>query len=110
MQKLMLAEDVFDALVDGKDVTIRKGRRDIQLGELLFESVDEHRKQIVNVKMVVYCNLDFIPEDFVWSDGFDSHEDMEEKMKRFYPDITADTECTVVVFDTENEIETEKEE
>ena len=47
MQKLTLFEDVFDALANGKATTIRKGRLSIALGDLLFQSTEENREEIV---------------------------------------------------------------
>ena len=88
MNKLILAEDVFDALDSGKFVTIRKGRRDIQLGSLEFESLELKRSVIVDVSMVYFCHLDgVIPSDVI-NDGFEDYDDMLACMKRFYPDIT----------------------
>jgi hypothetical protein len=97
-QKLILAEDVFDELDGNKRCTIRKGCRDIQLGELNFESEIEKRIMNVNVYMIMYCKLEDIPAELVENDGFTDYEDMLIKMKRFYPDIEMTTECTSILF------------
>jgi hypothetical protein len=99
LQKLILAEDIFDALECGKKCTIRNGRRDIKLGHLLFESLDFKRTEVVNINTIIYTELQNVPNDYVINDGFKSHEDMCQKMRRFYPDIQLNTECTVIVFD-----------
>lgn len=99
-QKLILADDVFDLLEDGKTCTIRKGRKDIQLGFLKFESIDK-REEIVFVKIVLYCKLKNIPIDYVINDGFIDHDDIEKQMKRLYPDIDENTEVTIVEFITQ---------
>ncbi|MDH5367657.1 MAG: hypothetical protein OEW67_11750 [Cyclobacteriaceae bacterium] len=98
MQKLTLYEDVFDALDTGKTTTIRKGRISISLGELLLQSTALKREETVLVKMVYFCLLKDVMQDDIINDGFDDHDDMSEKMKRFYPDITLETEVTVVRF------------
>ena len=98
VQKLILAEDVFDTLKDGKTCTIRKGRRDIELGLLMFESLEEKRRELVYVTHVIYCKALYIPEEYWRNDGFTSVNDMIEKMQRFYPDMDDETECTVIVF------------
>ena len=98
MQKLKLAEDVFDALENGKLTTIRKGRRNIELGDLLFESVEKERKEVVNVLNVHYCKLANVYIGDLTNDGFKDHHDMWEQMKRFYPDLTFDDEVTTVKF------------
>lgn len=98
LQKLILAEDIYDMLKKGKETTIRKGRRDIALGKLLFESIDEKRYRMVNVLMVYYCKLSNVFISDVTNDGFKNHNDMWYQMKRFYPDITFDSEVTVIKF------------
>ena len=98
MQKLLLAEDIFDELDFGKNVTIRKGRRDILLGDLLFESKENGKLKVVNVINVHYCKLANVYTGDLKSDGFSDHNDMWDKMKRFYPDITFDTEVTTIRF------------
>ena len=98
MQKLTLFEDVFDALEKGKLTTIREGRRDIALGELLFESVETKRQEVVEVLTVYYTRLENVNTEDLENDGFKDHKDMWEKMKRFYPDILLKDEVTVVKF------------
>lgn len=98
LQTLKLAEDVFDQLEYGKSVTIRKGKRDIDLDLLKFESEETKREQIVMVRFVMYAKLKNIPLEDVWLDGFENYEDMIENMKRFYPDINMETVCTVIQF------------
>lgn len=99
MQQLTLFEDVFDALATGKTTTIRKGRLSIALGDLLFQSTEEIREEVVCVKMVYFCLLKDVLLDDLINDGFKNQKDMSEQMKRFYPDITLDTEVTVVKFE-----------
>lgn len=99
VQKLMLAESVYDELQDGvKSVTIRKGRRDISLGQLNFESVENERVTTVNVKKVIYCKLGGVPEEYIHADGFTSAQHMLEVLSEFYPGITLNDEVTIVEF------------
>src|SRR5690554_7937958 len=81
MQKLSLHEDVFDALKKGKLTTIRKGRRNIALGKLLFESASTKRQQIVEVVSVYYTDLANVTSEDLKNDGFEDHDDMREKMR-----------------------------
>jgi len=99
LEKLIFAEDIFDNLFKGKVCTIRQGRRDVELGDLLCESLEEHRLKTVNVIMVIYCSLQDIPDEFVENDGYLEHYDMLAKMRRFYPDIELTTECSVIIFE-----------
>lgn len=98
MQKLILADDIFDALEKGKKCTIRKGKRDISLGELLFQSLESKREKIVFVNSVVLCAIKDIPKMYYTNDGFVDVKDMIDKMKRFYPDINENTESTIISF------------
>jgi hypothetical protein len=103
MQVLTLLEDIFDSLEKGKLTTIRKGRRDIKLGDLLFESVETKRQELVYVISVHYCRLADVPLDDLQNDGFIDHQDLAERMKRFYPDIILNDEVTVVKFEKVSE-------
>jgi len=100
-QKLLLADDLFEPIIDGlKTLTIRKGRRDIALGDLIFEATNNPDKQlIVNVTTVSYCLAKNVDDETVRLDGFESTEQMIKEMKRFYPDITTETELTLVFFE-----------
>jgi len=98
MQQLILAEDIFDQLETGKRTTIRKGRRSINLDELEFESLTEKRKAVYYARMVYYCKLKDVLESDLINDGFENHADLLDKMKRFYPDLTDETELTVIRF------------
>ncbi len=100
MQQLKLATDLFDDLVTGrKYMTIRKGRRDIQLGELEFESVGEvggGLKKVVRVHRVAYTLVGGLCDREAKEDGFQSVHDLILGMQRFYPDLDENTEITLV--------------
>ena len=98
INELKLAEDIFDQLENGKVTTIRKGRRNVALGELIFASVDTNRIQIVNVLSVQYCQLANVYIGDLENDGFKDHHDMWEQMKRFYPDLKFTDEVTIIKF------------
>jgi len=98
MQEIKLYEDVFDELENGKRCTIRKGYKDISLGAVSFKSTETNRNRYYEVWMVYHCKLKHVLPDDLISDGFDSHSDMEQQMKRFYSDITLDDEVTVIKF------------
>lgn len=98
MQKLELAEDVFDKLKQGKGVTIRKGHRDITIGDLIFESVEKKRHETVDVYMVYKAKLKYVLPEDIQKDGFKDQNDMIEKIKRFYPDISEESDLTIIRF------------
>jgi hypothetical protein len=98
MQKLQLAENVFDQLKMDKRTTIRLGSRDIQLGQLLFESNDLKRTLMVIVNDVYCCLLKDVKNTDMLNDGFKSYEEMCQQLSKFYPSITLNSEVTVVRF------------
>ena len=102
IQTLMMAEGVFDRLEEGKMCTIRNGIRDIKKDLLFLESVEEHRKQLVNVVGVIHCQLQNVPQEYIHNDGFVDKEDMLNQMRNFYPDIQYESIVTVVEFEITN--------
>ena len=99
MQKLLLTEELFDKLGKGKINTIRLGRRDIALGDLIFESNETGRKRLVNVHSVQYCKLINVqPDTYRSIDGVHYIIDLFEYMKKIYPDIVSGSEVTVISF------------
>jgi len=99
MQELLLAPKIFDELERGvKKVTIRKGRRDIKLGTLLFKETGGLREKSVEVWSVTYTYLDSVSHQDCKADGFKNYRELEKVMKEFYPDISHSTEVTVIRF------------
>lgn len=103
MQFLFLRDCVFGALRAGlKHTTIRKDRRDIQLGALKFRgATDISLEEIVHVISVTFTTLGGLSEDTLEADGFKDHDQALKVMKHFYGDIDFDTEVTVIDFLTE---------
>ena len=100
MQKLTAVESEFDTIEDGKRCTIRLGRRDIKLGPLEFESLEQKRRITVKITHVLYCLVQDIPREYVLSDGFIDRHDLIHQMETYYPDIDEVTEVTIVVFNS----------
>jgi hypothetical protein len=102
-QALILANDLFAGLNDGgKRLTIRTGRRDIQLGRLVFRPSKPSKKiKPVNVSVceVRYKRLEAITDEEAVQDGFADALSVLDGMRRFYPDIRPEDEVTLVYFD-----------
>jgi len=89
---LRLAEDLIPLLQSGeKLVTIRKGLR-------LFGSTVEIEGHLAAVDCVEHSTIAKCPLKVLKDDGFKSRKDAVTKMKRFYPDITKNTDITIVRF------------
>ena len=101
-QKLKLDDDLLLAIIggDGERVTVRKGRRDIKLGPLMFVGAkDEGLKYVVEVIEVRYMKAYNIPDDVIKAEGFDNCIDFYEDMKKYYLDLDVSDEYTVIYFE-----------
>ena len=98
--EMLLAEDLFEQLLAGeKSVTMRNGHRDVRPGSFVFKCTqDESRSAKVDVIQVLHSRLADVPIGFLMEEGFDSTEQAEEALRRFYPHITKESEVTVIVF------------
>ena len=102
LQSLLLDDDLLLAIIggDGERVTVRKGRRDIKLGELHFiGSRDKTLHYIVGVTEVRYLRVVDIDDDVIKAEVFSNWNDFYEDMKKYYPDIDLTDEVTVVYFE-----------
>lgn len=99
LQHLTLANKFFPAVcANEKNITIRKGRRDIHLGWLRLEAAD--RGQCIDVDVEVWKVLwkrfaDLTIEE-VQADGGIDHESFLKEMQEFYPDMDWQDEVTVI--------------
>lgn len=101
MQTLQLVIDLFPNLIDGNKLcTIRKGYRNIELGPLVFEATENPRlKYHVDVLEVEHMKLGDVTDTLAMADGYTDAKSLKEGMKRFYPDLTDDTDITIIYFD-----------
>jgi hypothetical protein len=101
-QSLKLDDDLLLHLIggDGKRVTVRQGRRDIELGNLLFIGArDNTLRYIVGVTEVRHLRMVDVPDDVVEAEGFKNWTDFYEDMKIFYPDLELTDEVTVIFYE-----------
>ena len=102
IQKLKLDDDLLLAIIggEGERMTVRKGRRDIQFGGLLFEgATDAGLKYVVTVTEVRYVSVVDVDDDVIKAEGFVKWGDFYDDMKRYYPDLDVSDEVTVVYFE-----------
>lgn len=103
IQTLKLNDDLLLAIIggDGKRVTVRKGRRDIRFGQVLFEGErDSGLKYVVEVIEVRYVKMVDVSDDIIEAEGFNNWVAFYNEMKHFYPDLEPIDECTVIYFET----------
>lgn len=104
MQTLKLANDLFPGFEDEtKRCTIRAGRRDIEVGPLLFESTQpvngKFLKQKVFVTEIRYTMFGLISDEIAQMDGCPTSEVLKLSMRRFYPHLISSDTMTIVIFD-----------
>lgn len=103
IQKLKLDDDLLLAIIggNGERVTVRQGRRDIKLENLLFEGAkDNTLKYVVGIIEVRYVQVINVDDDVIEAEGFSNWAEFYEDMKKFYPDLDVTDEVTVVYFET----------
>jgi dUTP pyrophosphatase len=101
MQTLNLDARFFPALASGqKRVTVRAGHRDIQVGELIFQSVAEEpmREFPVTVTSVEYTEFDKLTDSDAVLDCEENAENLKKTLLQFYPSLGPSDEVTVVHF------------
>ena len=97
-QYLFLANEPFNDLYNEKICTIRQGYRDINLDHLLFVNSDTCKKQDVLVHTVIHTYIKYIPIEYVKAEGFNKNWELCDSLMKYYPDISMDDECTIIVF------------
>lgn len=81
-----------------KEVTIRKWYCSYTEGPVLLGCHVRDWAVMGKITSVLRTTLKEVPMEDVRNDGFYSHEDALNGLKRFYPDMTLDSPVTVVRF------------
>jgi hypothetical protein len=98
MQRLTIADDLLDPIIQGKKTcTIRKDKREIDLGQLEFMTVSGGIIE-VEVTEVVYKRFGHLRTYEANLEGLPSSLQLKILLKKFYPDIQDDDVVTIVVF------------
>lgn len=96
---LGLAGDFFELAQKGaKTATIRKGLRNIHLGDLVLQNSDTGAEITVEVTDVVRRKLAEVSAAEMQHAGHATHEDLLNNLKKYYSDISLDSDVTVVSF------------
>lgn len=98
-QSLTATKNEFHTIEDGKKATIRKGYRNITLGDLTITMLNGDKTITVNVTQVIHCKIIDLPHEYVKKDDFLNKHDLINQLKQFYPDINEITEITAIVFE-----------
>jgi len=102
MQTLKIANTAFPYILSGKKtLTVIKGHKDVLLGSLLFESLSDLMKQVkvVQVTDVYYKKFFELTKEEAILAGRENLRDLKKSVNKSSPDITEDTEITVVAFE-----------
>jgi len=96
---LRMSDDFKNTTFSGtKRITIRNGHRPQFHTELEIRIIsnDTNWGCKANVTEVGFYTYETIPEQDWHDDGFQSWQEMFEEMKTFYPDISPQSECTII--------------
>lgn len=86
-----------DALTGTKTISIRTGLRDFPEGELLvLYNEDYGFAATATIDTVRYCSLQEVREQEWLDDGFDSWQDLYSGLLEFYPNITPNSDVTIL--------------
>lgn len=98
LQAILIAgEKMKEEVLNGtKKITIREGIRDYTLGPVILCCHILNWATMRNITDVSYKKLNDITEEEYKADGFNSQEDMVEGLKEFYPNITLESDITIV--------------
>lgn len=99
-QTLKMAPHLMNSVLDGsKKITIRKGVRSFlpnSICDIVSADGNFANRTSVVIDKVYVATFENIPLEDIIADGGTCHDDMLEEMKQFYPDMEANTGCTVI--------------
>lgn len=115
IQQMKMANNFFADIESGqKTATIRKGRRDIKLAPMEFESTDpimsrwagtipddseKHYKAVqVDITEVTYKKFGDLTTEDAQIDNYSDVAQLKQVMLGFYPDLTDEDEVTIIRF------------
>ena len=98
LQAILIAgEEGKDNVLNGvQRLTIREGDRDYQKGNVLIGCHILNWATMKNITSVRHTKLSWVKEEEYEADGYESKEEMLENLKKFYPNLTEESEVTVV--------------
>lgn len=98
LQAILIAGEEMkaDVLSDLKRITIREGVRDYTPGPVLIGCHQLNWATMKNIIDVKYYKLIDVPVQDYKDDGFETRTDMFKGLQNFYPNLTMDSEVTVV--------------
>lgn len=94
-------DNMWEAVKSGqKKITIRSGLRDYQVGDVTMLCCHIRNCAVMaDIVGVYHGKLSTVPMEFIRADGFGDHENALQGMQRFYPDMTLESDVTVVLWD-----------
>jgi len=103
-QSLELDPEIFSGIRSGEITnTIRKGRRNIEPGPLLFTAPNGEDSEEVAVTDVEVIQFQDLREEHVLQNGSENISALFGEMRRFYPELKPHSLVTVVSWNPGNE-------
>lgn len=85
-----------EVLANKKSITIRTGHRDYKQGTVILCCHLINWATMRNITDVRMTTLQNVTEQEWLDDGFESQSEMVTELRKYYPDITLDSDVTVV--------------
>lgn len=99
MQILKFSKEEYNKLYLTKSVTIRLGRKNVNLGLCGFNKAYSDLYRTANITSVTYTKLRYVKIEDLINDGFVSLEHALKRLSEFYKDISLEDEVTVINFE-----------
>lgn len=99
LQALLISPDQEEraGIVAGRvTVSVRPGFRDYSIGTVMLCCHIEPWAVMADIVRVHHCELKNVPEDDCYAAGCRGREELLQKLRRFYPEIGADSTVTLI--------------
>ena len=102
LQALLMSpsEEQWESILsEKKKITIREGNRDYHLGAVIITNPERGYCLSATIAKVNHYVAREVPEQDFMDDGYKSRTEMISDLRKFYPDLTPDSEVTVIRWD-----------
>lgn len=97
MSQILNLEPLLMASAGSKKIIIRRGVHSYTPGPCLVANIENDAETFsVEITRMYVSTFENIPLEDIKSNGALCHDDLLEELRQFYPDMTANTGCTVI--------------
>lgn len=98
--KILFHTERMEKIFNGEKLaTVRQGRREYPLGEVICQETNNEDNFVkLNIKTISYKRFKDLDDDDAYIDGYADVEDLRQVLWSIYPNLTANSEVTIVEF------------